>query len=522
MLVALWVSAWASPACEGSDLVAAADCEGPGCAARVVQSACVDAVRALQTCLAHHDGLGTRDGEGTCQPQCVAAVGPDGCRPSFAHGELVALDLGVCGRELLDDAGYAVGRAALEDRYGEACVTAATRLADTCRGTWTLTPAQEAFVAEFGHPPDDARLEVPAGCRAACVAVSGAAACEGDWRWVRERLDAWHGSMMPVTAGALSSDVGALGVLLGRQDAEGAVFGGPFDLGGGIGGLVSTDTRAAAPVGQVGLGQVRAPQGSARPRLVDGGGWTRLSGGGDAACAARGSEVLCRVVGQSVQFDVGGEVVALAVGGPFVVWATARGVEVRALTSGAATPDGAALAGVEALSASRLGWCAVAAGAVRCAGGNADGQLGDGTALARRGAVQVLGVSGAVRVISSDRWSCAHRWSGDLMCWGDGPDPGVRRGLATSQPGPIVREVTARGDALCAGGDVVRCGELAVSALAGASGLSGAATHVCGIAKGVVVCDALTPASRVAATAVAATTTGGCALTADGLVCWGM
>jgi hypothetical protein len=45
---------------------------------------------------------------------------------------------------------------------------------------------------------------------------------------------------------------------------------------------------------------------------------------------------------------------------------------------------------------------------------------------------------------------------------------------------------------------------------------------VCGIADGAVVCDALAPASRVAATAVAATTTGGCALTADGVVCWGM
>jgi sulfur carrier protein ThiS len=287
----------------------------------------------------------------------------------------------------------------------------------------------------------------------------------------------------------------------------------------GLGGRGTTAPRGAAPVGSGAPPAARPP---AKEVGVYPGQWSRVSGGGDAACAARGSEVLCRGVGLTQRFDAGGEVVALAVGGSFVVWATGRGVEVRPLTPDAATPVGAALAGVEALSASRKGWCAVAAGAVHCAGGNSVGQLGDGTALERRGAVQVLGVSGAVRVISSDRWSCAHRWSGDLMCWGDGPDRGVRRGLATPQPGPIAREVTARGGALCSGGDVVRCGELAVSALAGASGLSGTATHVCGIADGAVVCDALAPASRVAATAVAATTTGGCALTADGVVCWGM
>jgi hypothetical protein len=511
MLVALWVSAWGAPACQGGDLVAAAYCRGPGCAAAIVGPACTEALVAAQACLMDGGGDG-------CRAVCEVAIGPDGCGPQRLGG-LWVFDVAVCGDAALDNLGFAVGRAALVFQLGEACVDAATRLADTCSGTWALTPAQEAFVAEFGHPPDDARLDVPPGCRAACMAVSGGQTCEGDWRLVRERLEAWRGSLKPMTAGGLSADVGALGLALMRQDAESGVFGGPIDVGAGLGGLGSTAPRGAAPVGSGAPPAARPP---AKAVVVDPGQWSRVSGGGDAACAARGSEVLCRGVGQTQRFDAGGEVVALAVGGSFVVWATGRGVEVRPLTPDAATPVGAALAGVEALSASRKGWCAVAAGAVHCAGGNSVGQLGDGTALERRGAVQVLGVSGAVRVISSDRWSCAHRWSGDLMCWGDGPDRGVRRGLATPQPGPIAREVTARGGALCSGGDVVRCGELAVSALAGASGLSGTATHVCGIADGAVVCDALAPASRVAATAVAATTTGGCALTADGVVCWGM
>ena len=65
---------------------------------------------------------------------------------------------------------------------------------------------------------------------------------------------------------------------------------------------------------------------------------------------------------------------------------------------------------------------ALANGTVRCWGLNLDGELGDGSQLARPTPVQVLGVEDAVAVAVRRRYSCARLSDGSAECWGDAPE----------------------------------------------------------------------------------------------------
>lgn len=56
-------------------------------------------------------------------------------------------------------------------------------------------------------------------------------------------------------------------------------------------------------------------------------------------------------------------------------------------------------------------------GRVRCWGDGWYGQLGDGTTLDRRGAVEVAGISGVVELTAGSEFSCA-RHAGGISCWG--------------------------------------------------------------------------------------------------------
>ncbi len=73
------------------------------------------------------------------------------------------------------------------------------------------------------------------------------------------------------------------------------------------------------------------------------------------------------------------------------------------------------------IAAGRFSVCAVRRnGTVSCWGGNANGQLGDGTRVDRRSPVPVAGLTGATQVAVGVTQSCARRTDGSLWCWGPG------------------------------------------------------------------------------------------------------
>jgi cysteine-rich repeat protein len=76
--------------------------------------------------------------------------------------------------------------------------------------------------------------------------------------------------------------------------------------------------------------------------------------------------------------------------------------------------------GVEAVGAGHRHTCALlAAGEIRCWGGNSRGQLGDGTTVDRLAPVPVEGLSSrAVSVAAGDAYTCALLDTGGVQCWG--------------------------------------------------------------------------------------------------------
>jgi alpha-tubulin suppressor-like RCC1 family protein len=58
-------------------------------------------------------------------------------------------------------------------------------------------------------------------------------------------------------------------------------------------------------------------------------------------------------------------------------------------------------------------------GTVRCVGGNAAGQLGDGTTTSRSTATPVAGLTGATMIASGAFFACALKSDGTVWCWGN-------------------------------------------------------------------------------------------------------
>lgn len=102
-------------------------------------------------------------------------------------------------------------------------------------------------------------------------------------------------------------------------------------------------------------------------------------------------------------------------------------------------------------------------GSVRCWGGNAAGQLGDGTTTARSLAVPVAGIGNAIDVAAGDAFSCAlvEAVAGDglggVRCWGRGTSGQLGDGAGASASTPVAvaavttaTQLTARGAHACA------------------------------------------------------------------------
>ncbi len=79
-------------------------------------------------------------------------------------------------------------------------------------------------------------------------------------------------------------------------------------------------------------------------------------------------------------------------------------------------------------------------GEVRCWGGNAFGQLGDGTTTDRPAPAAVAGLGPVARIAAGSKHTCVVTVAGEVRCWGSDADGQLGDGTTTSRgrPGPVV------------------------------------------------------------------------------------
>lgn len=111
---------------------------------------------------------------------------------------------------------------------------------------------------------------------------------------------------------------------------------------------------------------------------------------------------------------------------------------------------------------------ALTGGAVKCWGQNSSGQLGDNTTTLRTSPVSVVGLGGAaVAVSAGDGFSCALLDDGSVKCWGgnargqigDGTTTQRNTPVAVTGLGGVARAITSGGSHTCAlmTDDTIRC-----------------------------------------------------------------
>lgn len=106
--------------------------------------------------------------------------------------------------------------------------------------------------------------------------------------------------------------------------------------------------------------------------------------------------------------------------------------------SRSATPvDVSGLSDARAIAAGGNFSCAVRAnGRVVCWGGNASGQLGDGSLTPSATPVTVRDISDAIGVAAGEAHACAVTSEGGIFCWGDGRNGQLGTGMSVSSPTP--------------------------------------------------------------------------------------
>ncbi|MBY0279526.1 DUF4215 domain-containing protein [Candidatus Binatia bacterium] len=161
------------------------------------------------------------------------------------------------------------------------------------------------------------------------------------------------------------------------------------------------------------------------------------------------------------------------------------------------------------------------AGGVKCWGANFSGQLGDGSTLPRRTPADVVGLaSGVAEISAKGGQTCALTTTGGVKCWGDNSNGQLGDGTMTTRTTPV--DVVGLGSGVAA----IATGNWFTCALTTAGGVKCWGHNAFGELGDGTTTRRLTPvdvsglASGVTAIAAGAITT--CALTAAGGVkCWG-
>lgn len=193
--------------------------------------------------------------------------------------------------------------------------------------------------------------------------------------------------------------------------------------------------------------------------------WGNNSGGqlGDGTTTDRPTPVNVQGLGSGVKAIAAGEyhTCALTTGGGIKCWGSnSEGQIGDGSNARRTTPVNVSglTSGVRAIDAGRFHTCVImsADGALRCWGGNGQGQLGDGTTTNRLTAVGVTGLGSGVSVVSTgEEHTCAVA-GGAVSCWGDtiGSTPVAVPGLASG-----VKTVSSAAgyDCVIINGGGVRC-----------------------------------------------------------------
>lgn len=86
----------------------------------------------------------------------------------------------------------------------------------------------------------------------------------------------------------------------------------------------------------------------------------------------------------------------------------------------------------------------VRGGAVLCWGGNAFGQLGDGTTANRATPAVVAGLGPVARIAAGSKHTCVVTVAGAVWCWGSDADGQLGDGTTVSRSRPGVVDFDAR------------------------------------------------------------------------------
>ncbi len=164
----------------------------------------------------------------------------------------------------------------------------------------------------------------------------------------------------------------------------------------------------------------------------------------------------------AVSGSTSGHTCAVTTAGAVKCWGNnAHGELGNGTTTGSSVPvDVVGLgSGAAAVSTGVQGSCAVTtAGAVKCWGWNAKGQLGNGTTTGSSVPVDVVGLgSGAAAVSAGWSRSCALTTAGAVTCWGDNSDGALGDGTTTDSSVPVDVVGLGSGAAAVSAGDSSFC-----------------------------------------------------------------